>query len=138
MAGTSCGEHVTTVRHARETRDKEARKKQNEYGGARLFRARLLLSYFKRSLRKSETVSTSTTPVKSLCSRQIVSGVQCSSFKGKISIDGDGDWERKDSQNGFESGEPTHYHKLSRLIVLATFYGLYFVCSMATLTTTHR
>ena len=34
------------------------------------------------------------------------------------------------------NGEPTHYLKLSRLIVLATFYGLYFVCSTATLTTT--
>ena len=38
----------------------------------------------------------------------------------------------EDSQNGYKNGEPTYYHRLSRLIVLATFYGLYFVCSTTT------
>ena len=96
------------------------------------FRARLLLSCFKRNSRISETVSTSTTLVNSSYSRQIVSGVQCSSFKGKTAIDRDENWERQDSQNGYKNGEPTYYHKLSRLMVLATLYGLYFVCSTAT------
>ena len=102
------------------------------------FRARLLLSCFKRNSRISETVSISTTLVNSLYSRQIVSGVQCLSFKGKTATDRDEDWERKDSQNGYKNGEPTYYHKLSRLIVLATFCGLYFVCSMATAYTGER
>ena len=52
------------------------------------FRARLLLSCFKRNSRISETVSTSTTSVNSLYSRKIVSGVQCSSCKGKTAIVG--------------------------------------------------
>ena len=96
------------------------------------FRARLLLSCFKRNSRISETVYTRTTLVNSLYSRPIVFGVQCSSFKGKTAIDRDGECERKDSQNGHTNGEPTYYYKLSRLIVLATFYGLYFVCSTGT------
>ena len=57
-------------------------------------------------------------------------------LKGKTVIDRDGDCERKDSQNGHTNGEPTcyMYYKLSLLImiVLATFYGLYFVCSTDT------
>ena len=99
------------------------------------FRARLLLSSFKRNLRISETAYIRTTLVNFLYSRQIVSGVQCSSFKGKTAIDRDGDCERKDSQNGHTNGEPTYHYKLSRLImiVLATFYGLYFVCSTGTM-----
>ena len=53
-------------------------------------------------------------------------------FKGKTTIDRDADWELKDSQNGYKNGEPTYYHKLSRLIIFATFCGLYLVCSTGT------
>ena len=77
------------------------------------FRARLLLSCFKRNSRISETVSTSTTSVNSLYSRKIVSGVQCSSCKGKTAIVGGLGADRKDSQNGYKNREPTYYHKLS-------------------------
>ena len=59
------------------------------------FRDRFLLYCFKRNSHISETVFTSTTSVDSLYSRKRVSGVQCSSFKGKTVIDRDGDLERK-------------------------------------------
>ena len=96
------------------------------------FRARLFLSCFKRNSLISGSVSTRTTLDNPLYPRQIVSRVQCSSFKGKTAIDRDGDWERKDSQNGYKNGELINFSKLSRLIVLATFCGLYFVCSTTT------
>ena len=139
MAGTSfLARGVVHYRasRARDTRERGARFKRRKIktnmAARGFFRARLLLSCFKRNSRISETVYTRKTLVNSLHSRQIVSGVQCSSFNGKTAIDRDGDCERKDSQNGHTNGEPTYYYKLSRLIVLATFYGLYFVCSTGT------
>ena len=66
------------MRHARKTRDKERLIVKTKNMAARgFFRARLLLSCFKRNSRISGTVSTSATLVNSLCLRQIVSGVQC-------------------------------------------------------------
>ena len=127
---------VHDVRHERGTRERGARFKRRKIktniAARGFFRARLLLSCFKQNSRISETVSTRTTLVNSLYSRQLVSRAQCSSFKGKTAIDHDGDWEHKDSQNGHKNGEPTYFHKLSHFIVLATFCGFYFVCSTAT------
>ena len=80
MAGTSFlarGAGLTIVSHARKTRDKERLKIKTNMAAPGFFPARILLSSFKRISRISETVSTSTTLVNSLCSRQIVSGVQC-------------------------------------------------------------
>ena len=96
------------------------------------FRARFLLYCFKRNSHISETVFTSTTLVDSLYSRKRVSGVQCSSFKGKTVIDRDGDLERKGWENSYKNGEQTYCQKISRFIVLATFCGLYFVWSTTT------
>ena len=94
-----------------------------------------VLDYFcplLKEIRVYPRLYTRTTLVNSLYSRQIVSGVQCSSFKGNTAIDSDGDCERKQLQNGHTNREPTYYYKLSCLIVLATFYGLYFVCLTGT------
>ena len=80
VAGTrflARGAGLTIVRHARKTREKERLKIKTNMAARGFFLARLLLSCFKRISRISETVSTSTTSVNSLCSRQIVSGVQC-------------------------------------------------------------
>ena len=96
------------------------------------FRARFLLYCFKRNWHISETVFTGTTSVDSLYSRKRVSGVQCSSFKGKTVIDRDGDLERKGWENSYKNGEQTYCQKISHFIVLATFCGLYFVWSTTT------
>ena len=65
---------VAIARHARDTRAKEARdlkkrKIKTNMAARGFFRARLLLSCFKRNSRISETVYTSTTLVNSLYSR---------------------------------------------------------------------
>ena len=125
---------------ARPTRVRGARFKRRKFktnmAARGFFRTRFLLCCFKQNSYISKIISTSTTSVNPLYSRQIVSGVQCSSFKGmfkgKTTIDRDADWELKDSQYGYKSGEPTYYHKLSRLIIFATFCGLYLVCSTGT------
>ena len=80
VAGTSFlarGGSLTIARHARKTRDKKRLKIRTNMAARGVFPARLLLSCFKQISRISETVSTITTLVNSLCSRQIVSSVQC-------------------------------------------------------------
>ena len=71
------GAGLTIVCHARKTRDKERQIIKTNMAARGFFRAWLFLSCFKRNSRISETVSTSTILVNSLCSREIVSGVQC-------------------------------------------------------------
>ena len=139
VAGTSFltrGAGHYRLSRARDTRERGARFKRQNFktnmAACGFFRARLFLSCFKRNSLISGSVSTRTTLDNPLYPRQIVSRVQCSSFKGKTAIDRDGDWERKDSQNGYKNGELTNFSKLSRLIVLATFCVFYFVCSTTT------
>ena len=139
VAGTSFlarGAGRYRLSRARGTRERGARFKRQNFktnmAARGFFRARLFLSCFRRNWLISGSVPTRTTLDNPLYPRQIVSRVQCSSFKGKTAIDRDRDRERKDSQNGYKNGELTNFSKLSRLIVLATFCGLYFVCSTTT------
>ena len=102
---SSRGYHVTIVRHAGETRDKEAREKDKKSKQIWRRAAFFVLGYFCPVLNEIRVYPRlyliSTTSVNSLYSRKIVSGVQCSSFKGKTEIDRGGDWDC--------------YHKLSFL-----------------------
>ena len=115
MAGTSflARNHVTIVRHAGETRDKEARNsREKDKKSKQIWRraAFFVLGYFSPVLNEIRYI------------RDCIYWHDLSEFlifkkncfrSSMLKLQSWGDWERKDSQNGYKNREPTYYHKLS-------------------------